>query len=892
LSKTIWRIERSDTAPLLLILFLPILAALPALVGLYNANPLLYIGSLAERYVPGSRGIPYADPNNGFTTQALGYRAALDWLHGIVPWWNYFSGVGLPLAAEYQPAAFFPATLILLLPHGMLLQHILLQIAAGLGTYGLLRQLGLGRLAAVTGGLLFAFNGALAWFDHAPALPVPFLPWMLWGIERARAKAALLLPGGWRMFAVALGMSLLAGFPETAYLGGLLAFAWALLRLRESSGFPMAYCSRVALGGLVGIALAAPQILAFFAFLPHAYLAAHDGTFAHIALEPPAALPTLFFPYFYGPIAGYSREWDRLGPIWGSMGGYISLITIVVALYGAMLRRTCLNGLLLAWLSTALAKSFGLPVFTDLWNLVPGVGQAAFDRYAVPTWELAFVILAAQALDEITMRKQDHPPYRRAILVLSWILFAVGAGYAASLWPQLRQSVPLQRWATAGTLWAACTIGVFTVALMRYRPIRTAKAIASILIVDSVLMFFIPTLSNPRSADIDAKAVAFLQRNLGLQRFYSLGPIQANYGAYFGIASINHNYLPVNRQWINWVRANLDAYADPIVFNGNYPRPGAPDAPTQRDELIRNLANYEWIGVKYVVAPTGDDPFISTVSSKTDAASLAPLRMDAGSVATGTLPPGTTSRQVTVSRVGVSIGNYNNKSNGVLAVEVCVNGLCASGQRGLAGSADNSMFYIALGRSLTIEPGSVVRYRFAYSGGNQALVLWMAGTPDPALDQRLTGPAGAEPHRGLQIRLQIEDGSAPLARQVYSDRIMAIYELAAPHPYFETFGQSCRLSPHDREQVIADCAAPSTLLRRELFFPGWAAKINGAPTPIAEHRGLFQSVALPAGKSTIVFSYEPPHMIWAWLAMFAALGALIASATNRFRMKGNVHEAA
>ena len=143
--------------------------------------------------------MPYADPNNGFTTQALGYRAALDWLNGTVPWWNYFSGVGLPLAAEYQPAVFFPATLMLLLPNGMLLQHILLQILAGLGTYGLLRQLGLGRLAAVTGGLLFAFNGALAWFDHAPALPVPFLPWVLWGVERALAKAALGMRGGWRM---------------------------------------------------------------------------------------------------------------------------------------------------------------------------------------------------------------------------------------------------------------------------------------------------------------------------------------------------------------------------------------------------------------------------------------------------------------------------------------------------------------------------------------------------------------------------------------------------------------------------------------------------------------------------------------------------------------------
>lgn len=892
MSKTVWRITRSDTVPLILILVLPLVAALPGLVGLYDANPLLYIGSLAERFVPGARGIPYADPNNGFTTQALGYRAALDWLHGVVPWWNYFSGVGLPLAAEYQPAAFFPATLILLLPKGMLVQHILLQILAGWGTYGLLRQLGLGRLAAVTGGLLFAFDGALAWFDHAPALPVPFLPWMLWGVERAAAKSALGTRGGWRMFAIALGMGLLAGFPETAYLNGLFALVWFLLRLWQNTSHRVAFSFRIALGGIVGIALAAPQILAFFEFLPHAYLAAHDGTFAHIALEPPAVLPTLFFPYFYGPIAAYSGEWDRLGPIWGAMGGYISFIVIVVALYGVMVRRTPLNWMLLIWLSTVLAKSFGVPLVTDLWNLIPGVAQAAFDRYAVPTWELAFVILAAHAVDGIATQTPDPPPYRRCIVVFSWVLFAAGVLYAGTLWHHLHDSGPLRRWALVAALWIMCTISVFTVALLRCNPVRAAKAIACILIVDSVSMFVIPTLSNPRSGDIDNGAITFLQRNLGLQRFYSLGSIQANYGAYFGIASVNHNYLPVNQRWIDWVSKNLDAYADPIVFNGNYPRPGGPSSPTQREELIRNLVNYEWIGVKYVVAPTGDNPFVAAISSKTDTTSLSPLQMSAGDMATGTLPAGLARKSVVVSHIGVSIGNYNNKSNGVLTAQVCVESLCAQGQHGLTGSSDNSMFVIPLDRDLPVDARSAVRYRFTYSGGNEPLVLWMSATPNPDMAQQLAGPTGAQPGRGLQVRLQLKDDSAPLAKQVYADRIMSIYELGQPKPYFEELGGPCRLAARDREHVNADCLSPATLLRRELFFPGWTAQVNGSAASITEHRGLFQAVALPVGKSTTTFRYEPPRMIWAWIAMFAGLATLVAPAMKRFRIEGNVNEAA
>ena len=44
-------------------------------------------------------GLPYIDPNVGFTTQALGHLAAEDWLHGVIPWWNPYSGIKLPLAA-------------------------------------------------------------------------------------------------------------------------------------------------------------------------------------------------------------------------------------------------------------------------------------------------------------------------------------------------------------------------------------------------------------------------------------------------------------------------------------------------------------------------------------------------------------------------------------------------------------------------------------------------------------------------------------------------------------------------------------------------------------------------------------------------------------------------
>ena len=605
---TLWRAGREDLAPALLIALLPVFIAAPQLLGWLNSDPMLYVGGMTQDFQKGIlRGVPTIDPNNGVTTQALGYRAALDWLQGSVPWWNPYSGVGLPLAAEYQPAAFFPLTLLLLLPHGLVWQHIGLQVLAGLGTYALLRQLGLARLAALTGGLLFAFNGTLAWFSHSAAQPVPFLPWMLLAIERARTKAALGLSGGWRLLAVAMALSLLAGFPETAYIDGLLALAWAVLRgIQMPAGRRAAYAARITLGGVVGIALAAPQILAFFDYLPHAFLGGHGERFAHESLPTQSVIPSLIAPYAYGPIFGYATQWPMLVGIWGSIGGYVSVVLLVLATYGVVARRSALGWLLLAWCALAIAKTFGIEPAVTLWNLVPGIPMAAFYRYAPPSWELAFVILAAFGLDDLARAREMRRGAWWAATLATIVALGGALAYGLRLWPELSPHVGLRNPALASAVWATLTAVACLALIRRSSSPRAAAALAIIVAAESVLLFAIPTLSSPRGGTIDKPAIAFLQENLGLQRFHSLGPITPNYGAYFGIASINHNYLPVSRRWSEWFTGHLDSgNTDPVVFDGRR----SWGSPTATQELLRNLPAYEWTGVKYVLAPGDDNPF-------------------------------------------------------------------------------------------------------------------------------------------------------------------------------------------------------------------------------------------------------------------------------------------
>src|SRR5262249_57155126 len=146
-----------------------VLANAPSLLALSSSNPLEYRSGLATSVTPGRLpGERAIDPNDGYVSQALGRRAALDWIHLRVPWWNPYEGTGAPLAGELQSGAFFPPTLLTLLPHGQLYEHVLLEILAGLCTYLLLRRLALGRWASAAGGIAFGLNGTFGGLAHAP----------------------------------------------------------------------------------------------------------------------------------------------------------------------------------------------------------------------------------------------------------------------------------------------------------------------------------------------------------------------------------------------------------------------------------------------------------------------------------------------------------------------------------------------------------------------------------------------------------------------------------------------------------------------------------------------------------------------------------------------------
>jgi hypothetical protein len=586
-----------------------VVANTPSLLALSNPNPLgprsQLVRSVEPGRLPGERA---ADPNDGFTSQALGHRAALDWFHLRLPWWNPYEGTGAPLAGELQSAALFPPTLLTAFSNGQLYEHALLELVAALSTYLLLRRISVGRCASAAAAIAFGLNGTFAWLAHAPVNPVAFLPALLLGIELVYAASLAGRRGGWWLIAVAGTGSFYAGFPEVAAIDavfGLCWFAWRCGSLRGER--LLALARKAACGAAVGTLLSAPLLVASVDYLGEASLGAHAGTRAGSTHLPAQALAQLVLPYVYGPIFAFGDPKLTLTAIWGHVGGFLSTSLLVFALLGLLSNgRRGLRLMLLAWVVLALARIYGAPrLLSDGVGLVPGVSHVAFYRYGFPSVELAVTLLAALGLNELA---NAHVSRRRVAVITAGVLapVALAAVGALPLAHKLRGGFNAHRYVAGSAAWgAAIVLAVAAVAVLRDG--RTRIRLAALLVVgDALVLFALPQASAPRNMQLDLKPVTFLQRHLGTSRFFTLGPLQPNYGSYFGIASLNINDVPVPTAYADYVHTRLDSAVDPMVFVGNSGgRPASAPPPVR--ELLRNLRAYRAAGVAYVLTPA-DEP--------------------------------------------------------------------------------------------------------------------------------------------------------------------------------------------------------------------------------------------------------------------------------------------
>ena len=90
------------------------------------------------------------------------------------------------------------------------------------------------------------------------------------------------------------------------------------------------------------------------------------------------------------------------------------------------------------------------------------------------------------------------------------------------------------------------------------------------------------------------------------------------------------------------------------------------------------------------------------------------------------------------------------------------------------------------------------------------------------------------------------------------------------------------------DNLVDELHPRTTVVRRETWFSGLSAEIDGCQTAIHSTDGLFQAVTVPARSHHIAFSFVPAGMNWAllgWLAGGAVMLVPTARSASSFRVR-------
>lgn len=819
-------------------------------VGPLKMDPVAAWGGLGIAHRPGwLPGFTTIDPNQGTTSFALGFRAAIDLLSGRLPLWNHDEGLGAPLLGEMQSAALFPPTWLLVLPYGQAIEHALLQAIAGLGTYLFLRRFGLGATAALAGGLLFEFNGVFAWLRNAIYNPVAFLPWLFYVIECLFCVERLGDSGAARWQPICLGgvmaaLALYAGFPEVVYFYALLLAGWAALRTialpwRRAAVFVADLLAVAALALLIS----APLLIAFGHFLLEAAVGGHHGVEFRDHFLPPQAFIVTLLPYVFGPI--FAVPQPAVNAVWSDIGGYLGVMPLLLAVCGLICSwRRAAAWILALWVVLAVGASHGVPILHSALTALPLVTIAAYCRYLDASWIFACIILGAVFIDRVgTMGPTERRRVGMVAGVVVTALLGTGLYFAWDVLAEVLRTEPRHPRSMMLPFVAALLLLCLFLLSMRLR--RPAMALAVLAAVEAITWFMLPLASNPRFAGIDRTLTGFLRNHVGLQRVAiasgtALGP---NFGSVFGIPSMNYDDLPVPARTARFVTSRLDASNDGVIFRHTAPPADEAERQAMRSRFLVALAGYAQAGVRYVLSV---DDFVADPVYSLASGTPVPVRLHAGQEAVIDIDK-TASAHV-LGGISVLIGTYGGDADGSLHVTICQASRCASGTAGLAGALDNRSLPFALDGPLTLNPGAPFRIVIRKDGGQHDVALWTQPTTEAG--PRLSGISAPEGYAPVISQSEATD-SLPVLRTPTTN----VFELTNFRPYASAPG--CQLDLTSQDRIVARCAAASRLLRLEVFMGGWLARVNGAETPITLVEDTFQGVPLPEGESVVEFTYAP-----------------------------------
>lgn len=356
--------------------------------------------------------------------------------HGMLPLWNPFSGLGLPLAFNWQSASFsIPSLLGYLVPlrYAYTTGIVATLVIAGSGAYVLARLLRLGFLGSVMVATVFELSGpVVVWLGYPQGEVLAWGGWLFAAgilVIRGRRRAASVT-----LLAVVLACAIYSGHPETlvATVGAFVIFAFSVLVLRNVAprfGLTGGSIRRPAIdlvvGSVLGGALAAPLLGPALQIT-----LASVRTTARSTTPPPLHDFTYFLFSSYDGSTVVGNYGFGGSFYYDETAAYVGVIAVVLAVVGIVCavrrRRGDLLALVVA-LAVVLAVVFAQPFIGGI-DPVPKIGQLNLLRALMPA-ALLIAVLAGVGADALTRR-----PVQRVVRL--WYLggFTVLAVVLARLW--------------------------------------------------------------------------------------------------------------------------------------------------------------------------------------------------------------------------------------------------------------------------------------------------------------------------------------------------------------------------------------------------------------------------------------------------------------------------
>lgn len=357
--------------------------------------------------------------------------------HLSIPFWNPYIFGGMPYWAHFESTLFYPlGFLFWVIPPNLAYDYTLFGhlVLAGIFTFLLAREMGMGRPGSVVAGVVFSCNGfvmALLYMGHlSPIMSYIWLPVVVLFLNRALSfKTPFLHAAGAGVF---WGFQILAGAPQDAFYTFLASMLFLACHLKIAWAVPRGLLKLGAVACilfLTGAGLASIQIIPAFELIEQSVRASLDDyDMVTMASYPLEGLITTLLPHFFGSYAGSGFWVDNVPwsvPHQNLYVGVLPVLALFFVRYHSSPNKQILWFLVItALLAVVLALGRNTPVYKVAY-LFPG-----FDRFRAPSkiivlWVFALGLLGGAGFDRL-LGKTEHP-----LSGLLRALFLLGLGFLA-----------------------------------------------------------------------------------------------------------------------------------------------------------------------------------------------------------------------------------------------------------------------------------------------------------------------------------------------------------------------------------------------------------------------------------------------------------------------------